>query len=740
MKHLYLILLSFYTITISAQNLKGVVQAKDGNPIEFATIFIAGSENHVHSDGAGVFHVNNVSVGDTLIIQHFLYEEKQMTVTEDNIKKGIQCILKDEAVVLEQVVIKPNMNSLKSLHDFDNLANPVQNSQELLRMVPGLFIGQHAGGGKAEQIFLRGFDIDHGTDVNITVDGMPVNMVSHAHGQGYADMHFIIPEIISNITYGKGPYDADKGNFATAGYVELNTLDNPENSFIGLEGGSFNSFRVSNILKLIDSEKQSAYLASEFVSTDGPFESSQGFNRRNVFGKFTTTVGNNDQLSISVSDFSSRWDASGQIPERAVLNQTISRFGAIDDTEGGNTSRTNVNFRYLAFTGKNQYVKTNLFFSQYDFELYSNFTFFLRDSILGDQIKQKESRNMWGLQSEWNKMSYTAFGDLTYRAGIGFRYDNADEVELSETFNRKNTLHQRAFGNIDETNVYYYNDISWEKGRFQVNLGGRIDMFSMMYENLLSEQYSIQETKSFTFSPKMTVQYTPNPSSQFFVKAGRGFHSNDTRVVTESMANQILPGAWGADVGFVQKLTKKLVLTTALWHLFLNQEFVYVGDEAIVELSGKTRRMGIDVGLRYQPMRSLFVFGDVNYAHARSVEDEEGNNLIPLAPWLTSTGGIQYSYKNKITAGLKYRYMADRSANEDGSIIAAGYTILDGNINYRIGKMIFGLEVNNVLNTEWNETQFATLSRLKNETEGVEEIHFTPGAPISVRGKIAFLF
>lgn len=740
MKHIYLLLFFCLTLTASAQSLKGVILAKDGNPIEFATITKSGSEYHVHSDASGVFHMNNVDAGDTLIIQHFLCATKKMIVTDENLKKGTQYTLEEEAVMLDQVEIKPNMNSLQSLHSIDNLVNPVQNSQELLRMVPGLFIGQHAGGGKAEQIFLRGFDIDHGTDINISVDGMPVNMVSHAHGQGYADMHFIIPEIVSNITYGKGPYDADKGNFATSGYVELQTLDNPEYSFIGIEGGSFNSFRVSNVLKLIDAERQSAYLASEFVSTDGPFESSQGFNRRNIFGKFTTTVGNNDQFSISVSDFSSRWNASGQIPERAVLNNTISRFGAIDDTEGGQTSRTNVNLRYLAFTGKNQYVKTNLFFSQYDFELYSNFTFFLRDSLLGDQIKQKESRNLWGLQSEWNKIHYTSFGDLTYRAGIGFRYDNADDVELSETYNRKNTLHQRALGNIDESNVYYYNDISWEKGRFQINLGGRVDYFSMIYENALTENYSFQEKKSFFISPKLTVQYTPSTATQIFVKTGRGFHSNDTRVVTESMANQTLPGAWGTDIGFVQKLTKNLVMTTAFWHLFLSQEFVYVGDEAIVELSGKTRRMGVDVGLRYQPLSSLFIFGDLNYAHARSLEDEEGNNLIPLAPWLTSTGGIQYTFKKKITGSLKYRYMAERSANEDASIMASGYTVLDGNVNYSIGKFILGLEVNNILNTDWNETQFATLSRLQYETEGVEEIHFTPGQPISFRGKLTFRF
>jgi outer membrane cobalamin receptor len=220
----------------------------------------------------------------------------------------------------------------------------------MLRIVPGLFIAQHAGGGKAEQIFLRGFDIDHGTDIAITVDGIPVNMVSHAHGQGYADLHFLIPETVEKIAFDKGPYFTGKGNLATAAYVDFTTKEFLDECIIKTEIGQFNTQRIATMLKLFNkaSEKsrQQFYIASEYSTTDGYFESPQDFHRFNLMGKYNAWVGNQSQLTITASTFDSKWFASGQIPDRAVKNSIISRFGAIDDTEGGNTSRTNLSIQF----------------------------------------------------------------------------------------------------------------------------------------------------------------------------------------------------------------------------------------------------------------------------------------------------------------------------------------------------------------------------------------------------------
>ena len=218
---------------------------------------------------------------------------------------------------------------------------------KVLRMIPGLFIGQHAGGGKAEQLFLRGFDLDHGTDINLTVDGVPINMVSHAHGQGYADAHFIIPELIENVAFKKGLYDADKGNFTTAGWANYQTKKVLDQNFIKTEIGQFNTYRLVGAVNLLGtkaaSRNQSAFLASEYNYSDAYFENPQHFKRFNLFGKYHGHLRENTSLTFTASTFWSRWDASVQIPDRAVADGSIGFYGAIDPNEGGTTSRTNLN-------------------------------------------------------------------------------------------------------------------------------------------------------------------------------------------------------------------------------------------------------------------------------------------------------------------------------------------------------------------------------------------------------------
>jgi outer membrane receptor for Fe3+-dicitrate len=641
--------------------------------------------------------------------------------------------------MLDQITISNEVNTFHTLSSIDLETNPVNSSQEILRRVPGLMIGQHAGGGKAEQIFLRGFDIDHGTDINISVDGLPVNLVSHAHGQGYADMHFIMPEIVDKITYGKGPYDTHIGNLATAGYVALKTKDNPENSFITAEYGLFNTKRTAGLIKLLSSPAESAYIATEFLSSDGPFESSQAFNRLNVFAKYTKNFKNDDRLSVWVSHFTSRWNASGQIPDRAVQQGLISRFGAIDDTEGGNTSRNNMVLQYTKKLKNGNFIKTRSYMSTNKFLLFSNFTFFLADSINGDQIRQNENRSLYGLDSELNYKLKFISNNLMLRLGTGIRYDDINKIELAATANRKTTLNELASGQIDESNFQMYGDLTYTWGKFNVNAGIRRDYFHFMYENDLNPVYQLLEEKKSIFSPKVNIQYAFRNNIQVFARLGKGFHSNDTRVVLEQRAQQILPGAYGMDVGGVFKPFPDIIINAAFWTLYMDQEFVYVGDGGIVEPGDRSKRYGLDLGIRYQPLPWLFIYSDLNLANARSI-GIEGSQYIPLAPVITNTGGLSFQFRNNISGGLRYRYMGNRPANEDFSLIAEGYTIVDFNINWTFKNMNVGIDVNNIFNTEWKETQFATESRLKNETVPVEEIHFTPGFPFYVKGKISYLF
>lgn len=401
MKPLLLPIFLLISTTIFCQNITGTVFDEAKKPLETVYILNLKTNSHAHTNEVGFFNINQTSKGDTLKIGLLGFKSRFLVVKET--QSPLQIMLNKTIFELDEITINASPKSTNVISDIDIKLNPVNSSQEILRKVPGLFIGQHAGGGKAEQMFLRGFDLDHGTDINITVDGMPVNMVSHAHGQGYADLHFLIPETIGKLDFGKGTYYADKGNFTTAGYVGFTTKDKLENSAVTVEAGQFNTMRTVSLFKLLDGENnKNAYIATEYLATNGPFESPQNFNRLNLMGKYSVILQNQDKITFSASHFKSKWDASGQIPQRAVDAGLVSRFGAIDNTEGGNTQRSNVNFQFNKRIDNNSFVKTTAYFSQYAFELYSNFTFFLKDAINGDQIRQKEKRSIYGFQSEYN--------------------------------------------------------------------------------------------------------------------------------------------------------------------------------------------------------------------------------------------------------------------------------------------------------------------------------------------------
>ena len=737
MKNNLLAMITLFGFSAYGQIQKGKVLDRDANPIENAYLVNTSSGAHAHTNEFGLFSIDKTVIGDVIKITALGYKKTNYTI----VSSSEVIIMDDDIFRLNEIVIQPKLSAMNVISKIDLETTPVNSSQEILRKVPGLFIGQHAGGGKAEQIFLRGFDIDHGTDITISVDGMPVNMVSHAHGQGYADLHFIIPETVEKIDFGKGTYYANKGDFATAGYVAFQTKDKIEKSSIGLEVGQFNTMRTVGLFNLLANQKtQNAYIATEFYITDGPFDSPQNFNRINLLGKYSAILSDNSKFSILASRFSSKWDASGQIPQRLVDNGTISRFGAVDDTEGGNTSRTNFNASLSKSIDENTFLKANAFYSNYQFELYSNFTFFLEDPINGDQIKQKENRDIYGMNTELNKKTKINDTDVLLQIGAGFRADATKDTELSHTLNRRTVLENIKLGDIDESNLFSYLNSEFTFGKLMINPAIRLDYFKFNYQDKLTTDYKTQSESKVKFSPKLNFIYSQNNNLQFFVKSGMGFHSNDTRVVVQNSGKQILPTAIGTDIGTIWKPFPKLIVNSALWYLFLEQEFVYVGDAGIIEPSGKSKRMGADLGLRYQLNDWLYFDADANYKYARSIDEPKGQNYIPLAPDFTTTGGLSFQKVNGFSGGMRYRYLKNRPANEDNSIVAKGYFVSDLNLNYQYKKINFGVSVENIFNTEWNETQFATESRLQNELESVEEIHFTPGTPFFMKGKITYTF
>ncbi len=711
---------------------------KHAIPIPNANILNTSSDFHTHSNPDGEFSLEKYSHTDVLKVSSIGFVTQYISIEE--LKESNKVILEEDIITLKEVTITPRLNALQIITNIDIQTDPVNSSQDILRRVPGLIIGQHAGGGKAEQIFLRGFDIDHGTDINITADGIPVNMVSHAHGQGYADLHFIIPETVDKIDFGKGPYYQEKGNFTTAGYVEFQTKDNIDDNLFKLELGQFETLRLLGMLDLINHEKQSAYVATEFISSNGYFESPQHFQRINLFGKYSAQMNGSEKLGITLSHFNSSWDASGQIPLRAIESGLITRLGAIDDTEGGQTSRSNILINYDKILNGKSSIKSRIYYSQYDFTLFSNFTFFLEDPISGDQIKQQETRNLYGLQTTYFRAFSLSDFSGSLHAGLDLRNDQSTDNALSRTANRTETLSELQRGDINETNLGLSIGAIVDINKWHFNPSIRFDYFDFQYVDALLPTFQKQGQNKGILSPNFNILYNPSRNLQLYLKSGRGFHSNDTRVVVAESGNQILPAAYGMDLGYIWKPRPNMVMNMAYWYLFLEQEFVYVGDAGIVEPSGKTSRQGLDFSFRHQPVNWLFWNVDATYTHARSIDAIEGENFIPLSPDLTITGGVDVMLIKGLYGSLDVIHLADRPANEDNSIVADGYTVTNINAGYRWNQASIGFQIQNLFNVEWNETQFATESRLQNELDSVEEIHFTPGTPFFMKAVFQYEF
>ncbi len=729
--------------------LKGIYIVNTASKIPVPDAF-AQSEDltfNASADDNGFISFKNLPASiSKLNITRIGFEPKTIDLTTLTITDNSAIIYIDNKVSsLDEVKVLASANNgiFKTISDLDIHLRPINNSQEVLRMVPGLFIGQHAGGGKSEQIFLRGFDIDHGTDINLTVDGIPVNMVSHAHGQGYADLHWVIPELIEKINFNKGPYFADKGNFTTAGFVEFKTKDYLENSFVKAEGGQFGTFRGITGINLLkpnhDKRNQSLFFAGEASFTKGFFESPQDFNRFNVLLKYHGSISDKTTLTATATGFTSKWNASGQIPDRAVENGSIGFYGAIDNTEGGETSRYNANLELHTNLNDGAVLRNQVYYTKNKFKLYSNFTFFKEDPVNGDQIRQSEDRNMIGYNGSYQKDYLLGNIQTQTKAGVQLRYDDINDIELTRTKNRNIITNRIMLGDINELNagVYWTQKLSVSKN-LDITAGLRADYFTNRYDDKLASQ--VLTSNSTLVSPKLNFNLRVNNNVQLYLYNGRGFHSNDTRVAVQKDGKKVLPPGWGSDIGGIFKLGKKVVLQAALWYLWLDQEFIYVGDEGVVEPGGQTRRVGIDVSARYEMIKNLFADVDISLADPRATGVDKVDSYLPLAPRFSSVGGLTYRKQNGLNGSLRYRFMDDRPANEDNSVVAKGYFVTDAAINYTKKRWEAGLAFQNLFDVKWKETQFDTESRLQSEPAPVSEIHFTPGTPFFARASFTLFF
>lgn len=743
-------LLSMPAVFAQQKNITGtVIDSATKAPINGVTVLLSpGNQTDITNENGRFFFNKGPASAKKIIVSAIGYQKQTLLFADFENAQAIGLVPRQTQ--LADVVITANTtNPYKAISETDIKLRGVSNSQEVLRIVPGLFIGQHQGGGKAEQIFLRGFDNDHGTDLSMSVDGMPINMLSHAHGQGYADSHFIIPETIESTTYKKGMYDAEKGDLAVTGFVDFHTADAISSNIIKVDAGQFNTYRVLGMVNLLGENAkangQSWYAASEYRYSDSYFENPQHFKRFNFFTKYHSRLNDNNWLSLTASTMYSSWKASGQIPESAVEEGLVGFYGALDPNEGGVTSRSNINAQLLTTLINHDIIKNQLYYSRYKFDLHTNFTFFLADTVNGDEIRQREARNLLGYNGNYLHEGYIGNMKLTADAGINIRHDATDNSELSHTVNNFTLIDPIKLGDVTETSAgVYLNETLQLSPRFTINAGLRFDQFYYRYDNKLAGDGTLNGTGIYkannnTISPKLSFYYQATNKVQLYLLTGKGFHSNDARMVVAQNGLQTLPAAYGTDLGTLLKPAKNLLFNAAVWYSYLQNEYVYAGDGGTVDFSGRTRRIGFDLSARYQPIKSLYFDADLNYAHGRSVDGPAGQNYIPLAPVWSSTGGVTYIFKDGFNGSLRYRYLGNRAANEDYSLTAQGYFVNDLVLNYTKPKFEVGLTINNLFNVKWKETQFETLTRLKNQ-QPVNGIAFTAGTKFAALVHVSYFF
>ena len=662
-----------------------------------------------------------------------------------------------------------------SVQDRDFALRPIGSVQDILRVTPGLLTVQHSGGGKANQYFLRGFDADHGTDLALSIDGIPINLVSHAHGQGYADTNFIIPEVVERVEVTKGPYFVGQGDFATAGAVNMVSRDEFEHSsagagFVDSPGHGSAGYRTLVIASpKIESLPLKATFAAEVGRTNGPFDNPDHWDRYKLFNKLTYSPSPAASLSLGEMSYAGNWNGSGQIPGRAVEQGLISRWGSMDPSEGGNTARHQMFMTYRLRPTENSEFRALAYAGTYRFNLYSDFTLALNDPVNGDEIEQIDRRTFYGA-----KLSYRVvhqIGRVRFDTTIGGEGRNDDiHAELWHTSNRQqmdalrgNDVHQSLVAS-------YFNEEITPAKWVRIDMGGRADLLSFAVDNRLSTADPSAPASgvgaAHQLSPKASVVLTPVDSDKaqldVYGNYGHGFHSNDVRGAFTPQAVTPLTRAVGEEVGSRARLFGRWDLALALWQLDLDNETVWNGDDGTTAVSGATNRKGIEFETRYEFTPWLAADLDLSFTKSQFSKDQSNGGGLALAPKQTWSGGLSARHAlgpGLARAGLRFYGIGNRPATDDGTLVAPGFTQVDLHLGYRHRWFDLALDMENLLDGQFRSAQFATVSRLPGEPAvgspvpvgfscgksgrlvssgsggfgGCEDVDYTPAYPRTVR-------
>jgi len=636
---------------------------------------------------------------------------------------------------------------------------PILRPGEVLELVPGLIITQHSGAGKANQYFLRGFNLDHGTDFLTTLDGMPVNLRTHAHGQGYTDLNFLIPELIQRVDYFKGPYFASKGDFASAGAADIHYAASLPHNLMELTGGSFLYGRA-----LLAGSPQvgggNLLYGLEVFHNDGPWDHADDYRRVNAVLRYTRSS-QAATWGVTAMGYYGLWDSTDQIPLRAVETGQIDRFGAIDPTTGGKSHRFSLSGDYQQGLGAGL-LQANVYAVKYRLNLFSNFTYFLDDPVNGDQIEQADNRWIFGTSGRY---AWNASADsISLHATVGWeaRHDRIDTIGLYDTAaqQRLGTVRQDA---VRETSGSLFAEAELTPTRWLRFLAGlRYDhyFFDVQSDNPLNSG----NDDAGRLSPKLSAILSPWAKTEFFANFGFGFHSNDARgVITTvdpksgepvSKVTPLVPTR-GGELGVRTEIIPDMQSSLALWRLDIDSELLFTGDAGTTEPSRASRRYGIEWNTQWHPVRWLVWDLVLAWSHARFTSPDPnpavtGDRIPGSIEWAASAG-VTLHELGPWRASLYMRYFGPRPLIEDDSERSMASTVFNAQTSFKLtGWARLTLDVFNLFDAQVDDIAYFYTSRLRNEpAAGIlapvllrprADIHFHPAEKRSLRLVAAFTF
>jgi outer membrane receptor protein involved in Fe transport len=642
--------------------------------------------------------------------------------------------------------MQPTPASAMTISGAEVNARPFSRVGEALEVVPGLIVTQHSGEGKANQYFLRGFNLDHGTDLAIKVDGMPVNMPTHGHGQGYADINFLIPELIQSVNVRKGPYFADVGDFGSAGSVAIDYVNKLPKNIAELTFGSFGYRRALAAGSTVVGAG-TLLVAFEGVASNGPWDVPDNVRKLNGLLRYSQGTAT-DGFTLSAMAYSNGWNSTDQVAQRAIDQGVIGRFGSLDATDGGVSSRFSLSSNW-AQSGEYGQSKINAYVINSSLRLYNNFTYFLDDPVNGDQFSQMDRRTVYGLNASHAFDVRVGGIETQTRVGLQTRGDDI-RVGLFKTLQRE-TLSTVREDSVREGNVGLWADTTarWTDW-LRSTVGIREDYFA---GRVLSDtpQNSGNAQASMT-SPKAGIVLGPWYKTEFYGNAGYGLHSNDIRgaTITVDPIDKVTPQdrvpllvrSKGAELGIRTKAIEGLTSSVAVFVLDFDSELLFVGDAGTTEASRPSRRVGVEWTNKYKPVSWLTFDLDVAYTRARFTDFDLAGDRIPGAPAWIASGAVTFGNETGWFGALKGRYFGPRPLIEDDSVRSLSSLIFNARVGYKFDNGLrLQLDVLNLFNARTNQIEYYYLSRLPGEPiGGVADRHVHPAEPLAVRLTLAGRF